>query len=79
MFPTLCKFRYFLSGICYFKDGESEEFKVFMSVADGIDDVPFAHITDAAVAGEVGIKENGIVVFKKVCVHLHVCGNNVHR
>lgn len=31
-----------------------------------IDDVPFAHITDADVATEVGIAENQIAVFKKV-------------
>lgn len=39
---------------------------MFIEVADTIDDVPFAHITDAEVAKEAGVAENQIAVFKKV-------------
>ncbi|XP_039256695.1 protein disulfide-isomerase 2-like isoform X2 [Styela clava] len=51
--------------VAFFPDAESSNSKVYIEVADGMDDVSFAHISDAAVAKEAGIGENKIVVFRK--------------
>lgn len=39
-----------------------------MKVADGVDDYPFAIVTDSAVAKENKVDGDAVVVFKKVCM-----------
>lgn len=53
--------------IGFFKDQESEPAKAFLSAADGIDDIEFGIVSDAAVASEQKVEGDKIVLFKKVC------------
>lgn len=49
----------------HFVDAESENAKVYVSVADGIDDIPFGQISDAEVAKGLELADNSIVLFKQ--------------
>lgn len=58
----------------FFTDVESAEAKAYIESADGIDDVEFAIVSSAEIAKEYEVEGNGIVLFKKVCSHMH-CEN----
>jgi len=49
----------------FFKDVESAEAKVFLSVAGGMDDYPFGIVSDAAVMKEYEVEGDSIALFKK--------------
>jgi len=49
----------------FFKDVESADAKVFLSVASGMDDYPFGIASDAAVLKEYEIEGDTVVLFKK--------------
>nr|QQK54371.1 protein disulfide isomerase 2 [Meloidogyne graminicola] len=51
--------------VAYFSNKDSAEAKVYIELASSFDDVPFAIIYDSAVAKDAGIKDKGIVLFKK--------------
>lgn len=51
--------------VAHFVDGESESAKIYVSVADGIDDVPFGVISDAEVAKGLAMTDKAIVLFKQ--------------
>lgn len=50
----------------FFADKESEGAKAFTNAADGIDDVEFGIVSDAAIAAENKVEGDKIVLFKKV-------------
>jgi len=49
----------------FFADKESDAAKAFVQAADGIDDVEFGIVTDAAIAKENNVDGDKIVLFKK--------------
>jgi len=49
----------------FFKDVESAEAKVFLSVAGGMDDYPFGIVSDEAVMKNYEVEGNSIALFKK--------------
>jgi protein disulfide-isomerase A1 len=49
----------------FFKDESSKEAKVFLEVAGGMDDLPFAIVSDAALVKEYGSGDAGVTLFKK--------------
>lgn len=49
----------------FFADKESEGAKAFLSAADGIDDVEFGIVSDAAIATENKVEGDKVVLFKK--------------
>lgn len=49
----------------FFADADSAEAKAFVETAEGIDDIAFGLVKDAAVAAEHKVEGNGIVLFKK--------------
>jgi len=51
--------------IGFFADKESEAAKAFIKAADGIDDVEFGLVTDAALAKEQNVEGDKVVLFKK--------------
>jgi protein disulfide-isomerase A1 len=51
----------------FFLNKESDAAKAFLAAADGIDDVEFGIVSDAAIATENKVDGDKIVLFKKVC------------
>ncbi|CAJ0942808.1 unnamed protein product, partial [Mesorhabditis belari] len=49
----------------YFKTADNENAMAFLEVADGMDVVPFGMSTDDAFEKELGLKGEGVVLFKK--------------
>lgn len=54
----------------FFSDKDSDGTKAFTSAADGIDDVEFGIVSDAAIASEYKVEGDKIVLFKKVKICL---------
>lgn len=54
-----------VSIIGFFKDQESESAKVFMDVANGIDDYAFGITSDEKVFAEYNVEDGKVVLFKK--------------
>ena len=54
----------------FFASAESDEAKSYLSAAEGIDDLEFGIVLDAAVAKANEVEGNGIVLFKKVRLSL---------
>lgn len=52
--------------IGFFTDKESDNAKAFINAADGIDDVEFGIVSDAAIAKEHNVEGDKVVLFKKV-------------
>jgi hypothetical protein len=50
----------------YFQKSDSDDAKMYMEVAGGIDDIPFGITHDATVAKALELTKDGIVMFKKV-------------
>lgn len=61
----------------FFADKESEAAKAFTSAADGIDDVEFGMVSDAAIASEHKVEGDKVVLFKKVRIML-CCDQCLH-
>ncbi|CAL8092414.1 unnamed protein product [Orchesella dallaii] len=49
----------------FFSDADSEAAKQYLAAAGGIDDYPFAIVTDSSIAGEKKVDGDAVVVFKK--------------
>jgi len=49
----------------YFQAKDSEDAKTYMELANAVDDIPFAVISEESVGKEANIKENRIALFKK--------------
>lgn len=53
----------------FFSDKDSDGTKAFTSAADGIDDVEFGIVSDAAIASDYKVEGDKIVLFKKVKIY----------
>merc|ERR1712038_631683 len=54
-----------IAVVGFFKDAASADAKVFLAVADKMDDYPFAIVSDEALFTEHDVKADGVVLFKK--------------
>merc|ERR1712098_77794 len=54
-----------IAVVGFFKDAASDDAKVFLAVADTMDDYPFAIVSDDALFTEKNVEKDGIVLFKK--------------
>jgi len=54
-----------IAVVGFFKDAASDDAKVFLTVADTMDDYPFAIVSDEALFTEKNVEKDGIVLFKK--------------
>ena len=53
-----------IAVVGFFKDASSDDAKVFLTVADTMDDYPFAIVSDDALFTEKNVEKDGIVLFK---------------
>lgn len=53
--------------IGFFKDQSTEVAKAFLSVAAGIDDIPFGITAEDGVSTQYEAQPDSIILFKKVC------------
>jgi len=54
-----------IAVVGFFKDAASADAKVYLTVADQMDDYPFAIVSDEALFTESKVEKDGIVLFKK--------------
>ena len=59
-----------VSVVAYFENTESEEYKNWYGVMAALDDINAIYITDAAIAKEMGVEMNTIVLYKTLTFNL---------